>query len=71
MTGGGRRDLRARLFMPTLVAVQHNPVIRRFYQQLLNRGKAKMVALIAAMRKLLTILNIMINKNETWMPKNA
>jgi len=71
MTGGGRRDLRARLFMPTLVAVQHNPVIHRFYQHLLNRGKTKMVALIAAMRKLLTILNTLLKKNETWNPKIA
>lgn len=71
MTGGGRRHLRARLFMPTLVAVRYNPVIRRFYQHLLDRGKTKMVALIAAMRKLLTILNTMLNKNETWNPKSA
>jgi transposase len=68
MTGGGRRDLRARLFMPTLVAVRHNPVIRRFYQRLVEQGKAKMVALIAAMRKLLTILNLMLKKNEDWNP---
>jgi len=71
MTGGGRRQLRARLFMPTLVAVRHNPVIHAFYQRLLNQGKTKMVAVIAAMRKLLTILNIMLKKNETWNPKNA
>ena len=71
MTGGGRRDLRARLFMPTLVATQHNPLIRRFYEQLLARGKTKMVALIAAMRKLLTILNTMLRKNEIWNPKIA
>jgi transposase len=71
MTGGGRRDLRARLFMPTLVAARHNPVIRRFYQQLLSRGKSKMVALIAAMRKLLTILNTMLKKNEAWNPKTT
>ena len=71
MTGGGRRHLRARLFMPTLVAVRYNPVIRRFYQHLLDRGKTKMVALIAAMRKLLTILNTMLNKNETWNPKTT
>jgi transposase len=69
MTGGGRRDLRARLFMPTLVAVRHNPVIRRFYQRLVEQGKAKMVALIAAMRKLLTILNLMLKKNEDWNPR--
>ena len=57
--------------MPSLVAARHNPVIRAFYQRLIQNGKTKMTALIAAMRKLLTILNIMINKNETWMPKNA
>jgi transposase len=68
-TGGGRRDLRARLFMPTLVAVRHNPLIRRFYQRLVEQGKAKMVALIAAMRKLLTILNLMLKKNEDWNPR--
>ena len=71
MTGGGRRHLRARLFMPTLVAVRHNPVIHTFYQRLLRQGKTKMVALIAAMRKLLTILNTMLKKNETWKPKTA
>jgi transposase len=71
MTGGGRRHLRARLFMPTLVAVRHNPVIHAFYQRLLTQGKTKMVALIAAMRKLLTILNTMLKKNETWKPKTA
>ena len=57
--------------MPTLVAARHNPVIQAFYQRLLANGKAKMTALIAAMRKLLTILNIMIKKNETWKPKTA
>jgi transposase len=71
MTGGGRRHLRARLFMPTLVAVRYNPAIRPFYQHLLDRGKTKMVALIAAMRKLLTILNTILNKNEDWNPKIA
>ena len=71
MTGGGRRLLRARLFMPTLVAVRHNPAICAYYQRLVQQGKAKMTALIAAMRKLLTILNIMLKKNETWKPKTA
>lgn len=69
MTGGGRRDLRARLFMPTLCAIRCNPVIREFYQRLLDKGKAKMTAVIAAMRKLLTILNTMLKKNEAWNPK--
>lgn len=71
MTGGGRCHLRARLFMPTLVAARHNPTIRNFYQRLVAEGKPKMTALIAAMRKLLTILNVMIAKNETWNPKTT
>jgi len=71
MTGGGRCHLRARLFMPTLVATRHNPTIRNFYQRLVANGKAKMTALIAAMRKLLTILNVMIARNETWNLKIA
>ena len=57
--------------MPTLVATRHNPVICQFYQRLLQKGKAKMTAVIAAMRKLLTILNAMLKKNETWNPKIA
>lgn len=71
MTGGGRRDLRARLFMPMLAATQYNPVIRRFYRHLIRQGKAKMVALVAATRKLLTILNTMLKKDETWNPKTT
>jgi len=66
MTGGGRCDVRARLFMPTLVAIRHNPVIRRFYQRLLEQGKSKMTAVIAAMRKLLVILNTMVKNNQCW-----
>lgn len=69
MTGAGRRDVRSRLYMPTLVAVRHNPVIRRFYEHLLEKGKAKMTAIIACMRKLITILNTMVAKNEDWNPK--
>lgn len=69
MTGGGRKAVRTRLFMPTLVAIQHNPVIRNFYQRLLKAGKTKMTAVIAAMRKLITILNVMVAKNEVWNPK--
>lgn len=69
MTGGGRRDVRSRLYMPTLVAIRHNPVICQFYQRLLSNGKSKMTAIIACMRKLITILNTMIAKNEAWNPK--
>ena len=68
MTGGGRRTVRTRLYMPTVVACHHNPVIKAYYQRLLNKGKCKMTALVAAMRKLLTIINSMIEKGEAWNP---
>lgn len=68
MTGGGRRGVRSRLFMPTLVAIRHNQRIRHFYQHLLAKGKAKMTAIIACMRKLITILNVMVAKNQSWNP---
>jgi transposase len=66
MTGGGRGDVRAKLYMPTLVAIQHNPAIREFYQRLLKAGKTKMTAVTACMRKMLTILNVMVAKKEYW-----
>jgi len=68
MTGAGRRDVRSRLYMPTLVATRHNPVICRFYRHLLSKGKTKMTAIIACMRKLITILNTMVAKNQAWNP---
>jgi transposase len=63
-TGGGRVEVRKALYMPTLVAVRHNPLIRDFYQRLLNNGKAKMTAIIACMRKLVTLLNAIIRDNH-------
>lgn len=71
MTGAGRQEVRTRLYMPTVVACYHNPVLMQFYKRLLDKGKAKMTALIAAMRKLLTILNTMLAKGELWKPKTA
>ena len=58
--GGGRALVRTALYMATLTATRYNPVIRKFYLHLCALGKPKKVALIAAMRKLLTILNAMI-----------
>jgi transposase len=52
--------------MPTIVAKQYNPTIKAFYDRLVAAGKLKMVALIASLRKLLTILNIMIRDGKTW-----
>jgi len=65
---GGRGALRTALYMATLVATRHNPVLRAFYQRLCDAGKPKKVALIACMRKLLIILNSMIKNHRTWNP---
>ncbi|MDP8212770.1 MAG: IS110 family transposase [Candidatus Zapsychrus exili] len=66
MTGSGRRHLRAGLFMAMLSIIQFNPKLSKFYQKLVASGKAKMVAFIAAMRKLLVALNSMIKNNQDW-----
>lgn len=65
---GGRGALRTALYMATLVATRHNPVLRAFYQRLCDAGKPKKVALTACMRKLLIILNSMIKNHRTWNP---
>lgn len=57
---GGRADVRKVLYMATVAAVRFNPIIHSFYQHLLSLGKLRKVALVACMRKLLTILNAMI-----------
>ena len=54
--------------MPTLSAVRHNPWLRAYYQRLRAAGKLPKVALIAAMRKLLTILNAMMKSQQPWAP---
>lgn len=63
---GGRATVRAVLYMAALVAKRFNPVIRDFYQRLVNAGKPPKVALVACMRKLLTILNSMIKHKTRW-----
>lgn len=65
---GGRAAVRQVLYMATLVAVRHNPVICAFYEQLLKRGKPTKVALVACMHKLLTILNAMLKNGTDWHP---
>jgi transposase len=64
--GGGRSAVRCALFMGALVAKQHNPVLKAFFDRLVAAGKPKMVALIAVARKLLTILNAIIRNNRPW-----
>lgn len=66
MIWGGRATVRSTLYMATLVATRFNPVIRDFYKRLRSKGKAAKVALIACMRKLLTILNSMIKHKTRW-----
>lgn len=63
---GGRAPVRAALYMGALVATRHNPLIAEFYERLLKAGKAKKVALVACMRKLLSILNAMIRDRTPW-----
>ncbi len=65
---GGRAHVRRALYMATLAAIRHNPVIRRFYEHLLARGKAKKVAIVACMHKLLTILNAIAKNGSYWKP---
>jgi transposase len=69
--GGGRADVRAALFMGALVAARHNPDIKPFRDKLIAAGKPKLVALIAAARKLLTILNAIIRDKSQWRAKCA
>ena len=71
MVWGGRAAVRAVLYMGTLVAVRHNPVLRAFYQRLRAVGKLPKVALTACMRKLLTILNAMLKHQQPWTPAYA
>lgn len=63
---GGRAAVRAPLFMATLCAIRINPTIKLFYQRLIKAGKAPKVAITACMRKLITILNLMVKTQTSW-----
>ena len=63
---GGRKQLRPTLYMTTIAACRFNPATRTFYQQLLQAGKRKKVALTVCMRKLLTILNAVLKHQHPW-----
>ncbi len=65
---GGRADVRRTLYMATLTAVRHNPPLKAFYDKLVAAGKRKKVALVAAMRKLLGMLNAIAKYGSTWDP---
>jgi transposase len=68
---GGRASVRTAIFMATLVGVRHNPVLKVFYERLIQNGKLKMVALVACMRKLLVIINAMVRDAKDWQPQVA
>ncbi|MCK9296367.1 MAG: transposase, partial [Desulfobulbaceae bacterium] len=63
---GGRANVRRVLYMATLAAIRFNQVIQRFYERLVAAGKPKKVAIVACMRKLLTILNAMVKSQKKW-----
>ncbi len=64
---GGRRRTRNAFYMACMgAATHHNPVLKAFYERLLANGKEKKVALTACMRKLICILNIMIERRQKW-----
>ncbi len=66
---GGRRKVRNLFYMACLgAATRHNPVLKAFYRRLIAKGKEKKVALVACMRKLIVILNIMIARRQKWNP---
>lgn len=71
MVGGGRKSVRSALFLAALVGCRYNPVLKAFRERLLAAGKPKMVAVIAAARKLLTILNAMLRDRQPWKEPQA
>ena len=66
MIVGGRAHVRRILYMATVAAIKYNPVIRAFFHRLVAAGRPGKVAVIAAMRKLLTILNAMLRDRRPW-----
>ncbi len=67
--GGGRGQVRRVLYMATLVAIRYNPAIKAFYTHLKSKGKESKVAIVACMRKLITILNLLIKTDQVWITK--
>jgi len=66
---GGRAHLRSMLYMATLAGIRFNPVLREFFQRLSARGKPFKVAMVACIRKLLSIINVMVRDNTLWVSK--
>jgi transposase len=69
--GGGRGQVRRVLYMATIVAIRHNPSIKAFYAHLKSKGKASKVAIVACMRKFITILNHLLKTDRMWQNKTS
>jgi transposase len=67
--GGGRASVRCALYMATLTAIRFNPFLKAFHQRLRANGKRPKVAIVAAMRKLITLLNALIRDDQLWTPR--
>ena len=67
---GGRSQVRSILYMSALTSIRCNKRLKEFYNRLVNRGKAKKVALVAVMRKILITLNVMLQTNTAWRSIN-
>jgi transposase len=67
--GGGRGQVRRVLYMSTIVAIRHNPAIKAFYTHLKSNGKEAKVAIVACMRKFITLLNLLIKSDQLWENK--
>jgi transposase len=68
---GGRAAIRACLFVGAMVAKKHNPVLKDFFDKLVQAGKSKMVAIVAVARKLIVTLNAILRDNQPWNAKNT
>jgi transposase len=68
---GGRSRVRNALYMATLSAIKHNPLIRAHYEKLRAAGKPFKVAMVACIRKLLTVLNAILREQKSWQPQTA
>ena len=69
--GGGRGQVRRVLYMSTIVAIRHNATIKVYYQHLKSKGKASKVAIVACMRKFITILNLLLKTDQLWENKTS
>ena len=69
--GGGRGQVRRVLYMATVVAIRHNPAIKAFYQRLKALGKESKVAIVACMRKFITLLNFLVKTDALWKNRES